>query len=181
VRLVAALLAAIGVLGATAGTSLAAFQIIDLSAHSGPVGADVAVRIQISTRVGTTNPSQLFLVDKSTYRESAHCDEIRGAVLLTGMTWHAATLEFQGATYPGFVADGAFRVPGVSVGPYLLAETLTGIRGTGCHVFAPFDVVPPDTAMSRPRPRGVVLAAMLGVIAVAVLAATLGRQRLSRH
>lgn len=81
-RVVAAMMAAVGLLAATAGAVLGAFQTVELSADSGTIGAEVAVRIEISTRVGTSNPSELFLVDETAYAGSAHCGEIRGAVIL---------------------------------------------------------------------------------------------------
>lgn len=87
------------------------------------------------------------------------------------MTWDAATIEFQGASYPGFVAQAAFIVPDVPVGSYLLGETLNGVTGTGCHVFTPFEVVLPDTAMTRPASAGWAIAGWRAVVTALGLAA----------
>ena len=63
------------------------------------------------------------------------------------LAWHAASVEFQGATYPGFIGEGSFTVPDVETGIYVLSGILDD-PFTGCHVFAPFGVGMdlPDTA-----------------------------------
>lgn len=135
---------------ATAGTTMAAFQIVDMSATSGESGAGVAIRVDGSHRIGGSERSQLFLVPRKAYEaspEPARCDEIPGATVVGELQWEAATVEFQGKTYPGFVGTGSFTVPDVTTGIYVVAGVVDNPY-TGCHVFAPFGVGMdlPDTA-----------------------------------
>jgi hypothetical protein len=169
-RLVAAMFGSVALLAVTAGNTLASFQTIELSVTSAAVGDDVSVRIEISEREGTSNPSELLLVDKVTFDAShgaPHCEEMEGASVVGEMTWQAATIEFQGASYPGFVGTGAFTVPDIPIGTYVLAETRIGIEGTGCHPFTSFNVGIPDTAMSEPTSGGAAAFVLLIVMAVA--------------
>ena len=163
----AALVLATGGIFATAGTTVAAFQIVDMSATSGEPGDDVAIRVDASHLIGGSEQSQLFLIPRNAITinrgvtttrlpsgaigsrggisaneaspESARCDEIPGATVVGELRWHAAPVEFQGNTYPGFVGTGSFTVPDVETGIYVVAGILDN-QYTGCHVFALFGV-----------------------------------------
>jgi hypothetical protein len=176
---------ATGLILAMASTALAAFQIVQLSVSSAPVGGDVTIRVDASHMIGGSQQSELFLILQTAYDASPapdQCDEIAGAAIVGTLQWQSATVEFQGATYPGFVGEGSFTVPNVETGVYVIAGILDN-KHTGCHVFAPFGVGMelPDTALQNvpstspmARPGGHAWAAVgLALIGVS---ATLGRR-----
>jgi len=150
----AALVLAMGWILGTAGTTMAAFQIVNMSATSGEPGADIAIRVDASQLIGGSEQSQLFLIRKNAHEaspEPARCDEIPGASVVGDLRWRAASVEFQGNTYPGFVATGSFTVPDIETGIYVVAGILDDPY-TGCHVFALFGVGMdlPDSAAPGP-------------------------------
>lgn len=162
----AALVLAMGGMLVTAGTTMAAFQIVQMSATSGEPGAEVAMRVDASGLFGGSEQSQLFLIPKNAYDaspEPARCDEIPGATVVGDLRWHAASVEFQGTTYPGFVGTGSFTVPDVETGIYVVSGILDipwpPPSHTGCHVYAHFGVGMdlPDSAMATPGPSGSIL------------------------
>lgn len=157
----AAFVLAMGGTLATAGTTMAAFQVVHMSATSGEPGAEVAIRVHASGLIGGSEQSQLFLIPKNAYEaspEPARCDEIPGATVVGDLRWHAASVEFQGNTYPGFVGTGSFTVPDVETGIYVVSGIFDNPY-TGCHVFAHFGVGMdlPDTATTAPGPSGSIL------------------------
>jgi hypothetical protein len=157
----AALVLAVGGTLATAGTTMAAFQVVHMSATSGEPGAEVALRVDASVLIGGSEQSQLFLIPKNAHEaspEPARCDEIPGATVVGDLRWHAASVDFQGNTYPGFVGTGSFTVPDVETGVYVVSGILDDPY-TGCHVFALFGVGMdlPDTATTIPGPSGSIL------------------------
>lgn len=198
----AALVLAMGGILATAGTAMAAFQIIEMSATSGEPGADVVMRVDASHLIGGSEQSQLFLIPRNAITvnrgvattrlpsgaigsrrgisadeaspESARCDEIPGATVVGELRWHAASVEFQGNTYPGFVGTGSFTVPDVETGIYVVAGILDDPY-TGCHVFALFGVGMdlPDSATATPGPSR----SILSLVGLALLVASILRAR----
>ena len=153
----AAFVAAALVIAIGAQPSLAAFQNVQVSPASGPVGIQVTMHAEMSHRWRGTNPGTLVLVGQAALTaepSASHCEEIPGALEVAAMTWEAAAIEFQGLPYEGYVGDATFTVPEVPTGTYYLAESIDA-TGTGCHVFASFEVTAglPNTAMScGPRP-----------------------------
>jgi hypothetical protein len=146
---------------ATAGTTMAAFQIVDMSATSGQPGAVVTMRVDASHVIGGSQDSQVFLIPQNAYEASPEpdrCDEIPGATLVGDLRWQAASVEFQGNTYPGFVGTGSFMVPDVETGIYVVSGILDDPY-TGCHLYALFGVGMdlPDTATAIPGPSGSIL------------------------
>jgi hypothetical protein len=159
-RVVAAMALAMGGILAIAGAATAAFQIVQMSATSGQPGDAVTVRVDTSTSLlmGGSELSQLFLIPRDAYEASPEpdrCDEIPGATVAGELLWHAATVEFQGIEYPGFVGTGSFTVPDGETGIYVVSGILHN-PNTGCHVFALFGVGMdlPDTATGPPGPSG---------------------------
>jgi hypothetical protein len=84
-----------------------------------------------------------------------------------------ASVEFEGASHPGHVAEATFVIPEVSLGVYYLAESIEA-EGSGCHVFAPvgIGVDLPDTAIGRPTTLTVA-----GLVAMALSILLIGRAR----
>ncbi|MDP9225024.1 MAG: hypothetical protein M3P18_14490 [Actinomycetota bacterium] len=183
----AALVLAMGGTLATAGTTMAAFQIVHMSATSGELGAVVTMQVDASHLIGGSHQSQVFLIPQNAYEaspEPARCDEIPGATVVGDLRWHAASVEFQDNTYPGFVGTGSFTVPDVETGIYVVSGILDDPY-TGCHVFALFGVGMdlPDTAMADTGPSGSILSlvgfALLG--ASVLLARDTRRHRTPRR
>jgi hypothetical protein len=174
-RTLAPLSASILLLLAAATTALAAFQTVQLSATSAPVGTAITGKIEISGRATTENPSALYLVPQAALDadESAHCDDVTGAAVVGQLAWVEAPVESGGTSYPGFVADVAFTVPEVPWGVYYLAESIEA-AGTGCHAFAQFGVGVelPDTATGQPSSFPVA-----GVLLTALAILSIGRAR----
>jgi len=146
---------------ATAGTTMAAFQIVDMSATSGEPGAEIAMRVDASQQIGGLDQSQLFLIPRNAFEtspEPGRCDEIQGATVVGDLQWQAASVEFQGKTYAGFVGTGSFTVPDVETGIYVVSGILDNPY-TGCHSFALFGVGMelPDTAAATRGPSGSIL------------------------
>jgi hypothetical protein len=144
-----------GVVLASAGPMLGAFQIVQLSATWGHSGSEVTVQVDASYMIGGSEHSQLFLIPHAAYETSPEpdrCDQIPGAIIVGALDWRAATVEFRGETYSGFVGEGSFTVPTVeNAGVYSLA----GIEDdpyTGCHEFSIFGVgfELPDSATAAP-------------------------------
>jgi hypothetical protein len=178
---VAALALALSGLLASTGIALAAFQTVHLSVTSGEPGVDVSVRVDGSLLIGGSEHSELFLVSKDAYDaspEPAHCDEIPGATAVGALQWHAATVAFQGKTYPGFVGTGSFTVPDVATGIYVISGILDN-QFTGCHPFALFGVGMdlPDTAADASQP----ISSILSLGGLALLIASLLLARLARR
>lgn len=172
----AALVLAIGGTFATAGTTMGAFQVVQMSATSGEPGAEVAMRVDASGLIGGSEQSQLFLIPKNAYEANpapARCDEIPGATVVGELRWHAAPVEFQGNTYPGFVGTGSFTVPDVATGIYVVSGIYDS-PNYRCHVFAHFGVgmALPDTATTAPGPSGSILRFVgIALLVVSVLLA----------
>jgi hypothetical protein len=166
---------------ATAGTTMAAFQTVEMSATSGEPGADVAMRVDASSLIGGSEQSQLFLIPRSAYEaspEPARCDEIPGATAVGDLRWHAASVEFQGNTYAGFVGTGSFTVPDVETGIYVVSGILDDPY-TGCHLFALFGVGLDltDTDSANPGSSG----SILSFVCFALLAASVLLARYMRR
>ena len=165
-RMVSAVALAMGGVLASAGTTMAAFQVVHMSVTSGEPGAGVTIRVDASHLIGGSEQSQLFLIPRDAYEASPEpdrCDEVGGATVVGDLRWHAATVEFQSSRYEGFVGTGSFTVPDVETGIYVISGTLDD-PFTGCHVFAMFGVgmALPNTATGTPGPPGS-LASFVGV------------------
>ena len=160
---------------ATAGTTMAAFQLVHLSATSGERGAIVTMRVDASHLIGGSQQSQVFLIPQNAHEASPEpdrCDEIPGATVVGDLRWHAASVEFQGNTYPGFVGTGSFTVPDVETGIYVVSGILDD-PFTGCHVFALFGVGMdlPDAAMAARGPFSILSFVGLALLGASVLLA----------
>lgn len=154
----AALVLALAGILMTAGTTMAAFQIVHMSTTSGDPGDEVAVTVEASQLIGGSEQSQLFLIPQNAYEarsEPARCDAIAGATVAGELVWDAASVQFQGNTYSGYIGTGSFTVPAVATGIYVVAGILDDAY-TGCHAFAAFGIGMdlPDTAMNTPAGSG---------------------------
>jgi hypothetical protein len=148
------MLLALSVLLATAGTAMAAFQVVRLSRTSAEPGTTVVMNVDASYMIGGTEQIELFLIaenEKQAAPEPARCDDIPSAVGVGELAWEAASVEFQANRYPGFKGVGSFTVPQVANGIYVVA-TIEDDPYSGCHVFGRFGVGVdvPDTAMREP-------------------------------
>jgi len=145
--------AAIGVATISAGIALGAVQRAILSVEEAPGGAEVTIQVATTARGAQTRPGTLIIVPTAAFDASPsalQCEEIAGSAVVGEMTWQAGPVAFGDGVYDGFIGDAVFTVPDVPAGSYYLAESIAA-RGTGCHVFAAFDVTPgqlPDTAMT---------------------------------
>jgi hypothetical protein len=156
----AALVLALGGILTTAGTTMAAFQIVHMSMTSGEPCEEVALRVEASHLIGGSEKSQVFLIPQDAWEtrsEPARCDAIRGATVAGELLWVPAPVEFQGNTYPGFVGAGSFTVPEVATGVYVVSGILDDPY-TGCHAFTAFGVGMelPDTASATAANSGLV-------------------------
>jgi hypothetical protein len=142
--------AALVLVAATPGASLAAFQIVELSAETVVPGTTVTMHVEM-TRVAGTEPSSLFLIPSGTFGDSpSHesCEDVARAVEVGETHWQTGMVEFEGTLYEGVIGGATFRVPDLPADTYRIAETID-VRGTGCHIFAVIQVVAalPDTAL----------------------------------
>ncbi len=154
---------------AGATSAAAAFQTVQLSTTSAPVGTAITMHVEISGLLATENPTALYVVPKGALgldgdHSASHCEDVTGATIVGELLWDEAPIAFEGSTYPGFVADVAFTVPEVPLGIYDLAMSVEA-EGTGCHQFAQFGVGVelPDTAIGQPPSfpiAGILLAAL---------------------
>ena len=153
----AAFVAAAFVIAISSQPSLAAFQNVEVSPAAGPAGTRVTMHAEMNHRWRGALAGTLVLVGQAALAAEpsiSHCEDVPGARVVAEMTWLATAIEFQGLPYEGYVSDTTFIVPDVPTGTYHLAESIDA-TGTGCHVFASFEVTAglPDTAMScGPRP-----------------------------
>jgi hypothetical protein len=181
---VAAWVLAIGGIMASAGTTMAAFQIVNLSATSGEPGAVIAMRVDASHLIGGSEQSEVFLLPRNAYEgspEPTRCDDVPSATVVGELLWHDAPVEFEEKTYPGFVGNGSFTVPDVETGIYVVAGILDN-RYTGCHVFSLFGVGMqlPDTATAISELSVRMLSVVgLALLVVSVLLAVTARSRRS--
>ena len=150
-RSLIAFVAAAGCLVAGAGTAFAAFYFVTLSTSSGPVGTEVAIRIDASGNVGGSSSSELFLIRRNVFDERQRCNDLPGAVVVGEVTWREGTVEFQDQSYPGFVGEGSFTVPEVPLATYIIAENVSFV-GNLCFRYDSFVVSTslPDGAMATP-------------------------------
>ena len=176
-RSLIALVAAAGSLVAGAGTAFAAFYFVTLSTSSGPVGTEVAIRIDASHNVGGSNRSQLFLIRRNAFDESQPCNDLPGAVVVGEVTWTEATVKFEDQSYPGFVGEGFFTVPEVPLATYFIAENVSFV-GTSCFRYDSFEVSTslPDSATATPR-SPVIDRLTLAVVTLGLLALLVARAR----
>lgn len=149
-RLVAGL-TALALAGTTPGPSLAAVQIVELSAETVVPGTVVTMRVEM-TRVAGTEPSPLFLIPSGTFGDSpSHesCEDVGRAVEVGETHWQAGMVEFQGAWYEGVIGGASFTVPDLPADTYRIAETIDAQGTLLCHIFAVIQVVAslPDTAL----------------------------------
>jgi hypothetical protein len=138
-------------LAAAAGTSIAAVQVVELSAQRVLPGTVVSLHVAITAREAGTESGALFMIPSGTFGdspESLHCDEVPRAVEVGQIRWQPGTVEYEHASYTGVIGEATFTVPQVPVDTYRLAESIES-RGTGCHVFTSIDVVAelPNTAL----------------------------------
>jgi hypothetical protein len=168
----ASVVLAVGGIIVTAGTTMAAFQIVEMSATSGEPGADIAMRVDASHLIGGLEQSELFLIPRTAHQaspEPARCDEIPGATVVGKLRWQSESVEFRGNTYPGYVGNGSFTVPDVERGIYVVSGILDDPY-TGCHVFGLFGVGVElsDSATASPKPS----VSFLSLIGFALLVAS---------
>ena len=150
-RLIAGV-AALVLVAATPGASLAAFQIVELSAETVVPGAVVTMRVEM-TRIAGTEPSPLFLIPSGTFGDSPSnnesCEDVARAIEVGETHWQAGMVEFEGALYEGVIGGATFTVPDLQADTYRIAETIDAQGTLLCHIFAAIQVVAslPDTAL----------------------------------
>lgn len=149
-RLVASV-AALVLVAATPTASLAAFQIVELSAETVAPGTVVTMQVEM-TRVAGTKPAPLFLIPSGTWGDSpSHepCDDVGRSIEVGETHWQAGMVEFEGALYEGVIGGATFTMPDVPADTYSIAETIDTGGSTSCHSFAVIQVVAsmPDTAL----------------------------------
>jgi len=138
---------------ATVGSSVAAVQVVELSAQRVLPAMVVTLRIAMTAREAGTEPGALFIIPSGTFGdspESLPCEVIGGAVEVGQIRWQDGTVEYEGASYAGVIGEATFTIPQLAVDTYRLAESIAA-RGTGCHIFTLIEVVAglPDTAIPQ--------------------------------
>ena len=183
-----AIAATLLLLWASVGAARAAILLATLSVEAAPAGADVLLQVEMTGREADERGS-LFLVPAealdATFPESVRCERIAGSTVLGDMTWHAAEIQFEGSSYPGFAGEARFTVPEAPLGDYYLAESRED-EHTACFSFTSFAITGapvPDTAMAGPKsPSRLVLATLLASTIGVVLRTVLPfRVRLARE
>lgn len=149
-RQLLAIVAALVLLTARPSASLAAFQIVELSAETVAPGTVVTMHVEM-TRVAGTEPGPLFLIPSGTFGDSPSdqsCDDVPRAIEVGDTRWEAGMVEFEGALYEGVIGGATFTVPDLPADTYRIAETIDA-GAPSCHVFAVIEVVAslPDTAL----------------------------------
>jgi hypothetical protein len=143
---------ALVVASAAAGPSRAAVQVVELSAERATVGAVVTLTVAITGREAGTAAAPLFVIPSGTFGDSPEairCESVPRAVDVGTTQWRAGSVDYEGASYAGFVGEATFTVPDVPPDTYRLAESIDA-RGTGCHIFTTIEIVAalPDTAVT---------------------------------
>ena len=158
-RLVAGL-AALVLAATTPGASLAAFQVVGLSAETVVPGTVVSMRVEM-TRIAGTEPGSLFLIPSGTFGDSPSnevCEDVARVIPVGETHWRAGMVEFEGALYEGVIGGATFTMPDLPADTYFIAETIDAQGTLACHVFAVIQVVDslPDTALpvGDPGPAG---------------------------
>lgn len=150
---IARALGALVVLAAiSTGVVLGAVQRATLIPNEAPAGTSATIHVETTARIGGTQPGTLVMLPATAFEASPsafHCDEIAGAAAVGEMTWRPGAVAFGDSVYDGYVGDATFMVPAVPPGSYHLGENIAAM-GTGCHVYAAFEVTAgqlPNTAM----------------------------------
>ena len=83
-----------------AGTSRAAFQVVELSAEIVVPGTVVTMRVGMSGRLVGAEPAALFRIPSGTFGDSPEllrCEQIGRAVEVGQTHWQVGTVEFEGS------------------------------------------------------------------------------------
>jgi len=139
----------------TVGTSLAAVDVVELSAQQVVPGSVVTMRVATTATEVRGNSGALFMIPSGTFGdspESLPCDKVGRAVEVAQIHWTPGTVEYEGESYAGVTGEVTFTVPQLAADTYRLAESIDN-ELTGCHIFASIEVVAelPDTALSPIR------------------------------
>lgn len=148
--------AVIALAAISTGVVLGAVQRATVTPQEAPPGATVTIQVETTARQEGIRPGTLIMVPAAAFDVrgafASQCDQNAGSTAVGEMTWATGNVAFGDGIYEGFVGDATFIVPAVPPGSYQLGENVAFV-GTGCHIFARFEVTSgqlPDTAMTSP-------------------------------